>query len=111
MFKCEICGTTVAAKTPAIRITLELREKSYTWREKIYPKIETTKKEDLNKRKRRKPKKSTKVPPLNERKEWRDDPGGRGYEIVREALACAGCAAKHHATLTLEGKSVYQKAV
>jgi hypothetical protein len=28
------------------------------------------------------------------RKEYRDDPGGEGQEIVREVRVCPGCAAK-----------------
>ncbi len=92
MFKCQVCGTTVAAKTPAIRITLELREKIYPSRKHIHPNTSQDSQRST----------------LKARKEWRDDPGGWGYEIVREALVCAECAAKHH---PLEGKSIYHKAV
>jgi hypothetical protein len=46
------------------------------------------------KRKGKKQKRLKTMPPIDKRKDWIDDPGGTGLEIVREVLACASCAAE-----------------
>ncbi|MFP4436499.1 MAG: hypothetical protein ACLFVO_04565 [Chloroflexaceae bacterium] len=59
------------AKTPATRVTVETRYRQYPQRPKAHP-----------------VKRKGKI-------EMVDDPGGEGYEIAREVLACPACAARH----------------
>jgi len=63
----------VPAKTPATRVTVETRYRQYPKRPKAHP-----------------VKRKGKI-------EMVDDPGGEGYEIAREVLACPTCAACHQA--------------
>jgi hypothetical protein len=87
MFRCQICHCVVAARTAAIRVILETRPKRYPLRPKQY-----LPPPDPKKRKGKKQKRLKTMPPLDKRKDWLDDPGGNGLEIVREVLACASCA-------------------
>jgi len=73
MYICQICKTCVPAKTPATRVTVETRYRQYPKRLKAHP-----------------VKRKGKI-------EMVDDPGGEGYEIAREVLACPTCAARHQA--------------
>ena len=72
MYRCELCGAVAPPKMPSVRVALETREKRYPCRPKIYPPPKRSERKDPDK--------------------WRDDPGGIGREIVREARACPGCA-------------------
>jgi hypothetical protein len=71
MYRCEICKNVVPANTPITRITAETRAVTYPYRPEANRKIT---------------KGSGKLKP--------HDPGGRGFEIVRELIACPDCAGK-----------------
>jgi hypothetical protein len=73
MYICQICKTCVPAKTPATRVTVATRYRHYPQRPKAHP-----------------VKRKGKI-------ELVDDPGGEGYEIAHEVLACPTCAARHQA--------------
>ena len=75
MFVCSICGRAQAPRVKSHRVVVETRPRVYPFRLKAnrLPRIDS--------RGRR-------------RVLERDDPGGRGREIVREAVACPGCAAQ-----------------
>jgi hypothetical protein len=74
MFVCQVCGGVVAPRTPAIRVVTRRRPKQYSHRYAANPYVYF----DVNgKRKVRR----------------NDDPGGVGWEIDREVLACPPCAA------------------
>jgi hypothetical protein len=80
MFKCEFCKTSVPAHISVFRIVIETRQRIYPPRARVHRVIERPKKgRSQNKKKA----------------EYTDDPGGRGWEIVREAKACPACAAAH----------------
>jgi len=70
MYRCEICKTVVPANTPTVHITAETRAVTYPYRAEANRKIR---------------KGTGKIKP--------SDPGGRGFEIVRELIACPDCAA------------------
>jgi hypothetical protein len=69
MYTCQKCGQTVPRRVPAHRLAIETRERSYPFRPKANRKIYVDKK-------------------------WitPDDPGGTGYETVREIVVCPACA-------------------
>ena len=73
MFRCEICNAVAAPGTPSQRVVTETRPAEYPSRAKAQ-----------RQRVGRKLKHS-------------DDPGGAGYEIAREAIACPSCATAHEA--------------
>ena len=75
MFRCQLCRSVVPAKTPCHRLVLEWRKKEYPFRPRANVLV-------------RKPK-----PHAKPKKEYRDDPGGQGYEIVKEVIVCPICAA------------------
>ena len=70
MYKCEKCQNVVPAKTKAHRVVIETRKKRYPKRERA-----------------NKIKEDGKVKHI-------DDPGGMGYETVREIIVCPDCAKK-----------------
>lgn len=70
MYRCEICKKIVPANTKAHRITLETRYRRYPVRIKAHRRVPHGK------------------------EHHQDDPGGFGYEIVREVIACPECAAQ-----------------
>lgn len=72
MFRCQICGQVAPAGARARRVVLVSREKTYAQRGGF----------DGFQRRFRGPR-----PPKQE-----FDKGGKGHEIVREVLACNGCA-------------------
>jgi hypothetical protein len=86
MYKCQICNTNVSANASAHRVVLETRARQYPFRPDVFLKPDPKKKG--SKRKPRKP-------------EYNDDPGGTGYETVREVIACAACARAGSATKNL----------
>lgn len=69
MYRCEFCREVVPPNIPSHRVAVETREVRYPRRERV-----------------NRPK------PGDGKREKRDDPGGTGREIVREAIACARCA-------------------
>jgi hypothetical protein len=73
MFRCDFCGHITAPRTNAFRIILETRPKSYPFRSQANP------------FRRRLPGGKIDDKP-------RDDSGGNGTEIVREAIVCPACA-------------------
>jgi hypothetical protein len=73
MFICQVCGGVVAPRTPAIRVVTRRRPKQYSRRYAVNPIVVFDAK---GKRK----------------VQWTDDPGGTGWEIDREVLACPPCA-------------------
>jgi hypothetical protein len=74
MFVSQLCGAAVPPRTPAARVIVRRRPKQYPYRPNanVLWRLDAT-----GKRKQR-------VAP---------DPGGEGWEIDREALACPPCAA------------------
>ena len=72
MYRCEFCKTVVPANTPQYPIVVEKRAVTYPYRPEANRFVKKG-------RERKKP----------------DDPGGTGFEIVREAAACPACAGKN----------------
>jgi len=68
VYRCQLCGAVVPANTSAIRQVVETRRREYPFRAKAN----------------------------RFRKDGRikesDDPGGVGYEAVREIVVCPGCS-------------------
>ena len=71
VYRCELCLATVPPRTPAIRLVLESRPRSYPFRREAHA--------YRDKR--------------SGTRKLKDDPGGTGWEIAREALVCSACAA------------------
>ncbi len=69
MFQCHFCGETVPPGTKSRNVVVGKREKIYPSRNNV-----------------------NRVPGRR-RKNSRDDPGGKGFEIVKEVQACPSCAA------------------
>jgi hypothetical protein len=84
MYRCQLCNTVVAPGVRANRVVVETRPAEYPSRPKAH-----------NQRVGRKVKHF-------------DDPGGAGYEIAKEALACRSCAATHSPRITGEDASEYE---
>ena len=92
MYRCTLCNAVVPPHVPAQRIVLATRPRAYPFRREVNRKPA----KHANRRAaavaralaqpedRREPKKDP-----------RDDQGGWGREIVREALACPACAAAY----------------
>ena len=70
MYVCELCGTIVPAGTRAVTKVLETRLRVYPRRPEAHPIPAKARKKNKKKK---------------------DDPGGIGREIVREALVCQTC--------------------
>jgi hypothetical protein len=68
MYRCEICKKVVPANTPSYLVVMDVRPATYA--------------------RRLGANRFTK----NRKTEPRDDPGGSGFEIVRELRACPDCA-------------------
>ena len=71
MYRCYFCKAVVSEGVAAHRVVLETRPAVYRRRDRVKP----------NK--------------INRKAKGPDDPGGNGYEIVKEVLACRSCAAEH----------------
>ncbi|MBN2797765.1 MAG: hypothetical protein JXX28_01340 [Deltaproteobacteria bacterium] len=69
MYRCELCSVVIQPNSPALRVILETRPKVYAERQRA------NKVRIRGKRK-----------PLHA-----NDPGGRGWEIVRAAKVCRTC--------------------
>lgn len=85
MFRCHFCAACAPAKTKAVRVPIQTRARTYPRRPEAHPYVQ------------------------NGKLKHRDDPGGVGYEIVREVLACPACAARERrplAELTLGREDV-----
>jgi rubredoxin len=73
MFRCQICGASVPPRVRAARVVVRQRTKQYPYR----PRANVIYRPDHN----------------GKVKEYEiDDPGGTGWEIAKEALACPICA-------------------
>lgn len=70
MFKCERCEQYSEDGEKPVMVVIEGRRKVYNFRSRVNRRFD----------------------PVAQRWQWVDDPGGEGWEIVREALMCAGCA-------------------
>jgi hypothetical protein len=75
MFRCQLCQCVVPPRTPGQQLVLKMRRKKYLYRSRanVVVVYEAGKKP---------------------KKEYRDDPGGEGREIVKEVIVCPTCAAK-----------------
>ncbi len=71
----------VGPRVPSVRLVVESRAAVYRFRKHVHK----VRKISANGR-RQKAKK----------KDWLDDPGGKGREIAKEIVACTACAAAHH---------------
>ena len=80
MYRCQLCQSVVPAKTPCHRLVLQWRKKEYPFRPRANVLV-------------RKP-----SPDKKPKEEYRDDPGGQGYEIVKEIIVCTACAASQSRT-------------
>lgn len=78
MYRCKLCNTIVPANTSARRVVVETRPAEYPSR----PKAHTQR--------------------VGRKAKHFDDPGGAGYEIAKEALACRSCADAHKTRITGE---------
>jgi hypothetical protein len=74
MFNCQLCGVTVPPRTPAARVVARRRPKQYSFR--------------LNANVLCRPDSNGKM-----KEHKTHDPGGVGWEIAAEVLACPTCAA------------------
>ena len=73
MYRCELCNTVQPPKSRSVRVTTESRPTEYPSRPKA------------NKLR------------VGRKNKHFDDPGGAGYEIAKEAVACPKCAHAHEA--------------
>ena len=74
MYHCSICNYLVASGNACLKRVTETRKKYYPVRNYA--------------------KKAVVWEKGKKKKKWTDDPGGVGWEIVREEWCCAKCAAK-----------------
>ncbi|GDX83727.1 hypothetical protein LBMAG42_55380 [Deltaproteobacteria bacterium] len=74
MFKCEVCEGGFGPGVAPVKLTVERRPRTYPLRWDVNPE----------------PKGFRRV---EGQLACVDDPGGQGWEIVREVVACRGCAA------------------
>jgi len=74
MYRCEMCKVVIPPNTPALRVTVETRRK-------VYPERRNSNRIRIQGKKK----------PLTT-----GDPGGIGYETVREVKVCRGCYEKWH---------------
>lgn len=67
MYKCEICKSLIQRNIKSNKVVIEVRRKKYPLRAKAF----------------------------KHHGKYIDDPGGTGYEIIKEKNACIECAEKH----------------
>jgi hypothetical protein len=77
MYRCEYCQQLQSAGTPSLLVPVQTRAVTYPKREKVYSPLTS-----------RKPGERRHV----RQDERRSDPGGVGFETVREARYCPECA-------------------
>ena len=76
MFRCQLCQCVVPPRTPCHHLVLDRRKRQYPYRSGANTFIRTNE--------------------SGKRKEYHtDDPGGEGYEVVREVIVCPACAARN----------------
>ncbi|MBX3247377.1 MAG: hypothetical protein KF901_09355 [Myxococcales bacterium] len=68
MYRCQLCNTVQPARTPSTLVTVESRAAEYPSRPKAHRMRVSRKGKSF------------------------DDPGGAGFEIAKEAMACPRCA-------------------
>jgi hypothetical protein len=73
MYRCQICNVVAPPGTPAERVVIETRAAEYPSR----PKAQHHR--------------------VGRKMKYADDPGGAGYEIAKEAVACPSCASEQRA--------------
>jgi len=75
MYRCQVCGKILPARTTSFQITVKTRCKSYPFRSKANGF------------------KQIKAGSLTQTSRWesRNDPGGQGREIVKETRVCPAC--------------------
>jgi hypothetical protein len=84
MYHCELCQRLVPPHTPATLVVLQTRRVHYPDRQ------------NANRApNKRSGKRKAYFVPHDPHHDPRDDPGGHGYEIVKEARACPDCAAAY----------------
>ena len=76
MFRCPLCQAVVPPRTPAHCLVVRRRTKKYPFRSRANTIV-------------RKP-----DPGKKPKREYRDDPGGEGQEIVQELTVCPACAVR-----------------
>jgi hypothetical protein len=77
VFRCQLCHSVVPPRTAGHRLVVRRRAKHYPYRSRANVIV-------------RRPE-----PGKKPKKEYRDDPGGEGQEIVQELPVCPACAAKN----------------
>lgn len=75
--QCGICSTQTKPREKVSRIVVETREKTYPYRSDANSFVRSEKVGDIY---------------LQGKKEKSNDPGGKGWEIVREVIVCSSCA-------------------
>jgi len=75
VYICQICNKVAAPNTPSFLVPQKIRKRRYPFRPAA--------------NKLKDPRK-----PGKRKYEYRDDPGGTGYETVREIRFCPACAGK-----------------
>lgn len=78
MYRCQLCNAVVPPNTPAHRVVVETRPTEYPSRPKAHSQR------------------------VGRKVKHFDDPGGAGYEISKEALACRSCSETHSTVVTGE---------
>ena len=82
MYRCALCSQSIPPRTPARRLILETRSVVYPYRVKAHP-------SRFVGHPRASPKRHHVTSSCH------DDPGGTGWEIVKEVLVCPACASAH----------------
>ena len=90
MYRCSLCNAVVPPHVPAQRIVLATRPRAYPFRREVNRKPAKHPNRRAAAVARALAQPEDRCEP---KKDPRDDQGGRGREIVREALACPACAA------------------
>jgi len=94
-YRCEICGRVVPPSTPAARVVLAIRPRTYPYRHNAHrdPK---TREPQRGKIERFTPQEvAAYIESRKGNSDPRDDSGGSGHEIAREVNACPECAVAH----------------
>jgi hypothetical protein len=76
MFRCQLCQCVVPPRVSCHHLALKRRGVTYPHRSRANVVVVIE-------------------PPKKPKKEYRDDPGGDGQEIVQELIVCSKCAAEN----------------